>query len=145
MDTSAQHQGRSEPLPPALRLKIHLEDQILLSAESRSEAGVLSFEDDQYPGVVHDAGRLISSLLAPAHFSLVERLDHMSHLRLRISLVAEETLELRLNDAGTVILTDNYSWWLPLDQATLGDILEDTGMDKYAEPISVDNPFGAIS
>ena len=142
MTLTPEHAQAGNP-PPALRLKIHLDDQILLSAESRSEGGVLSFEDDQYLGIWHDAGRLISSLLSPAQVDVINRMDHRCHLILKVSLVAQERLELRRDDDGVVILTDAHSWWLPLDQATLGDILEDTGMDKYAEPISVDNPFGA--
>ncbi len=131
------------PAVPAQRLKIRLGDHLLLSAQSRSEAGVLSFEDDQFPGVWHNAGRLISSLFGPEHVDLLEQMDYQHRLIMRVALVAETILEVRRNEAGTAILTDAYSWWLPLDQATLGDILEDTGMDKYAEPINIDNPFGA--
>jgi hypothetical protein len=131
--------------PPALRLKIHLGGKLLLSAESKSEAGVLSFKDDMYPGIWHNAGRLIQALFAPGHIETINMMDPQDHLKMHVSLLAEETLIVRYNDAGNLILTNAYSWWLPLEQATLGDILEDTGMDKYAEPINVDNPFGALS
>ncbi|KKN90419.1 hypothetical protein LCGC14_0227880 [marine sediment metagenome] len=144
METNQEHLKAVSP-SPALRLKIHLEGKLLLCAESRSEGGVLSFKDDQYPDVWHNAGRLIQALFGPDHMEAIGLMEPQDHLKMRVSLIAEETLVVRYNDAGSIILTDAYSWWLPLEQATLGDILEDTGMGKYAEPINVDNPFGAHS
>lgn len=127
------------------RLKIHLGGACLLSALSRSENGILAFEEDAPHGDFHNASRALSALITPKLAELLSTLESTEMLLLEIALVEHATLLVMWGEAQELVVGDGRSWWIPLDQITLGDILEEAGLMRFAETIDVANPFGVVA
>jgi hypothetical protein len=123
------------------RLKIYLDQQCILSARSRSANGILSFMDDVDPECWHNGGRRLSSLLDPHAADRIARLDYFEQIDMRVNLVDWARLGLRRPESEGIILTDCARWWLPFEDVTLSDVLEECGLRQHAEPLDIADPF----
>jgi hypothetical protein len=128
-----------------ITLVIRLGEKMILSARSESEGGILSFHDNRYAGLYHGATRKLAALFDDEDRSLVSEMDQDMIIPVSLTLMESRQLYIFLHDGKLPAISDAATWWMPLEDCTLDDILQGTGLSSFAEPVNVANPFRETS
>jgi hypothetical protein len=127
----------------APKLLISHHDRLLFSASSESLKGVLSFRCAADPVVTVSASSLLHGLMDID--AIMGESPDVHGERIFVELVEFAVLTVRDADQKGRILSGVNDKWVPLREATVGDLIDLSGLQRYTEPMDVSDPFTAMT